>query len=75
MVKTPWWTRPTLLAFTIRVRNHRTEPQLIFECGGKRTDHGVLNAHITKRMTVDLTQPEVIAALIRVAPEVAKILR
>src|SRR5437899_581102 len=55
----------------VAARHHRTEPQLIFRRGEERTDHAVI---VVRLAVLDYVQPEVVAALVYVAMQVAEVL-
>src|ERR1700737_3229706 len=65
----------SLRTLRIAVRDYRTEALLILSRRNERTDHRVLLADISERPAVYLSQPEEKPAHIRIAAQVAKVLR
>ncbi len=61
----------SLRTLSVRVRHEWAEPLLVFWRSDKRADHA---AEVARHSTIQDIQPEVIASLIRLAPQISIVL-
>jgi hypothetical protein len=72
--KTVQYLADLMQTFGVRMRDDRTESQLVFDRSYKRTDHRMLLGNISQRPAINLAQPEEETAEVRITAQVAEVL-
>src|SRR5262249_53967896 len=66
-------TSPSV-ALSRRMRKYRAETTLAFIGTDERTDHVVLSRLVTQRKLIEDVEPEIVSALVRIAPQIVELL-